>query len=319
MLVSPEALPQEAVEEQARLDLGLASHPFTVQAMHPPKGRHLHPFDWIDTPARLLASRPDTANAWPVVVARLHMHLGPRRTRRPAFRRVGWAGAVPFQRVDERAAGPEEPHRQPLRPACRCPGDRRVAARPEAARGAGLEGGVEKVVTSRNDRRIDRSAASGTSAVRTAGVRRRWPGCARPTTTTKSKSTLRLAQHGLRQLRMPGATSGGRRAVVDTAGHHADPGPSQPCGCRPTPRPRPHSRWTQQTPQRTDTGRWRPDSGHLDAQTPAPNTGHLDRPRGTPDARIGHWTPAARHQRGHGDDRTAGIRTSLATTRATAR
>jgi hypothetical protein len=85
MLVSPEALPQEVVDEQARLDFGLASHPFTVQAMHPPKGRHLHPFDWIDTPARLLASRPDTANAWPVVVARLHMHLGPQRTRRPAF------------------------------------------------------------------------------------------------------------------------------------------------------------------------------------------------------------------------------------------
>ena len=71
-----------------------ASHrtPFTVQAMHPPKGRHLHPFDWIDTPARLLASRPDTANAWPVVVAQLHMHLGPRRTRRPALRRLAWAG-----------------------------------------------------------------------------------------------------------------------------------------------------------------------------------------------------------------------------------
>jgi hypothetical protein len=62
--------------------------PFTVQACTP-KGRHLHPFDWIDTTARLLASRPDTANAWPVVVAWLHMHLGPRRTGRPGFRRVG--------------------------------------------------------------------------------------------------------------------------------------------------------------------------------------------------------------------------------------
>ena len=37
---------------------------------------------------------PDTANAWPVVVARLHMHLGPQRTSRPALRRVRWAGAV---------------------------------------------------------------------------------------------------------------------------------------------------------------------------------------------------------------------------------
>ena len=65
---------------------------FTVQAMQPPKGRHLHPLDWINTPARRLASRPDTANAWPVVVAQLHMHLGPQRTRRPGFRRVAWAG-----------------------------------------------------------------------------------------------------------------------------------------------------------------------------------------------------------------------------------
>jgi hypothetical protein len=46
MLVSPEALPQEVVDSQARLDLGLASHPIHGAAMHP-KGRHLHPFDWI--------------------------------------------------------------------------------------------------------------------------------------------------------------------------------------------------------------------------------------------------------------------------------
>jgi hypothetical protein len=222
MLVSPEALPQEAVEEQARLDLGLASHPFTVQAMHPPKGRHLHPFDWIDTPARLLASRPDTANAWPVVVARLHMHLGPRRTRRPAFRRVGWAGAVPFQRVDERAAGPEEPHRQPLRPACRCPGDRRVAARPEAARRAGLEGGVEKVVTSRNDRRIDRPllpepAPSGRLVSGAGGqavhVPRRRPSPSRPSAWPSTACASFECQA------RPRATSWTRRATTPTPGH----------------------------------------------------------------------------------------------------
>ena len=46
----------------------------------------------LDSLARLLASRPGTANAWPVVVAQLHMHLGPRRTRRPALRHVAWAG-----------------------------------------------------------------------------------------------------------------------------------------------------------------------------------------------------------------------------------
>jgi hypothetical protein len=64
--------------------------PFTVQAMHPqgPPPPSLR-LDWL---ARLLASRPGTANAWPVVIAQVHLHLGPRRTRRPALRRVGWAG-----------------------------------------------------------------------------------------------------------------------------------------------------------------------------------------------------------------------------------
>ena len=92
MLVSPEALPQEVVDEQARLNLGLASDPVHGASDAPPKGRHLHPLDWIDTPARRLASRPDTAKGWANVVAQLHLHLGPQRTRRPGFRRVGWAG-----------------------------------------------------------------------------------------------------------------------------------------------------------------------------------------------------------------------------------
>src|SRR5215211_2432659 len=43
-------------------------------------------------------------------------------------------------------------------------------------------------------------------------------------------------------------------------------------------------------------------------RTPVTWTG----PRRTPDARTGHWTPDAGHERGHGGDTTAGIRTSLA-------
>ena len=89
-----------------------------------------------------------------------------------------------------------------------------------------------------------------------------------------------LAQHGLRQLRGPAPTSGRRRAVVDTAGDHADSGPSQPCGAGPRHArdlfPVGHSgRRNARTP---DAGRWRPDSGHLDAQTPAPDTGHWTGP-----------------------------------------
>jgi hypothetical protein len=117
------------------------------------------------------------------------------------------------------------------------------------------------------------------------------------------------------QPRADDAPSWTRRATTPTPGHpsHAAAGLHHahdliiPVG---------HS--GRRNPRTPDAGRWRPDSGHLDAQTPAPDTGHLDRPRGPPDARTGHWTPDARHERGPGDDSTAGIRTSLATTPATA-
>jgi hypothetical protein len=62
------------------------------------------------------------------------------------------------------------------------------------------------------------------------------------------------------------------------------------------------ARGNAQTPD-ADTGRRHrtPDSGHLDAQTPAPDTGNWTGTRGTPDARTGHWTPDAGHERGHGE------------------
>jgi hypothetical protein len=115
-----------------------------------------------------------------------------------------------------------------------------------------------------------------------------------------------LAQHGLCQLRGSGSNLGRRRAVVDTAGDHADPG--HPSRGAAGPPPRPTTSFPSDT---TDAGgrHWTP--GRSDART-----GHrsLDRPRGTPDARTGHWTPDAGHERGHGDDSTAGIRTTLAAT-----
>ncbi len=55
-----------------------------------------------------------------------------------------------------------------------------------------------------------------------------------------------------------------------------------------------------------------PDTGHLDAQTPAPDTGHVDRHPW--DTGRSHRTLDTGRERGHGDDNTAGIRTSLATT-----
>jgi hypothetical protein len=106
-----------------------------------------------------------------------------------------------------------------------------------------------------------------------------------PTTTTYSK----LAPHGLRQLGAPGSNLGQTTRRRGHGGRPHRPRPSQPCRCRPHRHaPRPHYRRTQRTPQRTDTGRRRPDTGHLDAQAPATDTGHLDRhPRDT-----GHRTPA---------------------------
>jgi hypothetical protein len=81
------------------------------------------------------------------------------------------------------------------------------------------------------------------------------------------------------------------------------PRPSQPCGCRP------HRHARDLIPV-GHNGRRGPDTGHLDAQTPAADTGHLDRPRGPPDARTGHRTPDAGQKRGHGHDSAAGVRTS---------
>jgi hypothetical protein len=83
---------------------------------------------------------------------------------------------------------------------------------------------------------------------------------------------------------------------MDAAGDHADPGhPSHTAAC-PRRAPGPHFGRTQRTRQRTDTGRRHrtPDSGHLDAQTPAPDTGHRFRgqARWTLVARTGHRTLA---------------------------
>jgi hypothetical protein len=105
------------------------------------------------------------------------------------------------------------------------------------------------------DGRCSRASSLSGSATRST-----WPHCQPlPTTTTKSKSTLRLAQHGLRQLRGPGSNLGQTTRRRGHGGDHArDLFPVGHSGHR-----------NARTP---DAGRWRPDSGHLDAQTPAPDT-----------------------------------------------
>jgi hypothetical protein len=133
----------------------------------------------------------------------------------------------------------------------------------------------------------------------------------RPTTTTKSNPTRRWPSTTCASLKGQAPTSGRRRAVVDTAGgNHADPGHPSLRAAGPPPRPsRPHSGLWSDT---TDAG-----SRTLDTwthQTPTPDTDHLDRPHRTPDARTGHRALARTPDTGRGDDSTAGVRTSLAST-----
>jgi hypothetical protein len=130
-------------------------------------------------------------------------------------------------------------------------------------------------------------------------------------TTAKSGPTPPLAQHGLRQLRAPCSDLGRRRVGRGYGGRPRRP--SHPSRRLPGPPPR------STTSLRSDSGRGNartPDDHtghrHLDAQTPAPDTGRLDRHVWTLDARTGHWTPNAGRGRGKGDQGTAGIRTSRA-------
>jgi hypothetical protein len=105
-----------------------------------------------------------------------------------------------------------------------------------------------------------------------------------PTTTAKSKPKPRPAQQRLRQLRARGADSGRRRAGHGRSGRPRPTRPSQPSGCLPPSRSRPHFGRTQRTRQRTDTGRRHrtPDSGQRTA----------DRQAWTLVARTGHRTLA---------------------------
>jgi hypothetical protein len=99
-----------------------------------------------------------------------------------------------------------------------------------------------------------------------------------PTTTAKSTPTPPLAQHGLHQPRSPGSDSGRRRAGRGHGGRPRRPRPSQPRGCLPHRRPpRPPGRTPRTRNPRTPDATLDTGAGHLDAQTPAPDTGHRSR------------------------------------------
>jgi hypothetical protein len=97
---------------------------------------------------------------------------------------------------------------------------------------------------------------------------------------------------------------------VDTAGDHANSGhPSHAAAC-------PTAVLHDLTPV-GHSGRgnpWTPNAGHLDAQTPAPDSGHRSGGQARVDTGRSHRTLDAGRGRGHSDEGTAGICTSWATT-----
>jgi hypothetical protein len=122
------------------------------------------------------------------------------------------------------------------------------------------------MTTQRGHRQLPRRRSSRASSLSRSATQSTWPTAnhlprRRPTDPP-------LAQRGLWQLRARGSNLGQTTRRRGHGGRPRRPRPSQPCGCRPHRHaPRPHSRRTQRTPERADTG-------HLDAQMPAPDTGH---------------------------------------------
>jgi hypothetical protein len=147
-----------------------------------------------------------------------------------------------------------------------------------------------------------------------------------PPTTARSKPMPRLAQHHLRQLRARGSTQADDEPGMDAAGDHVDPGHPSRTAAYPTAALQDltsagHSgRGNAQTPD-AHTGRPHrtpdkrtPDSGHLDAHTPAPDTGHRSRGQARVDTGRSLRTLDAGRGRGQADEGAAGIRTSWAAT-----
>ena len=128
-------------------------------------------------------------------------------------------------------------------------------------------------------------------------------------TTARSKPMPPLAQHGLRQIRAPGSDSGRRRASDGHGGRPRRP-PAIPAVRLPAHRPTISLR--SDTADAGTNGHRTPDTGHLDAQTPAPDTGHdrVDRHAWTLTSDTGHRTPDEDADRAGEASTTAGIRTS---------
>jgi hypothetical protein len=123
----------------------------------------------------------------------------------------------------------------------------------------------------------------GRSSCASSLSRSAWPVANhRPRRRPSPKSTLRWPSTACASFERQAPTSGRRRAVMNMAGDHADPGHPKPYGCRPPPHPATSLPVGHRDAQTPDAGHWTP--GRSDART-----GH----RSPGQAPVGHRTLAA--------------------------
>jgi hypothetical protein len=124
--------------------------------------------------------------------------------------------------------------------------------------------------------------------------------------TTMTKSTLRWPSTACASFERQAPTSGRRPTVVDMAGDHPDPGHPSRAAAGPTATPRDLIPVGHRGRRNART----PDAGHRTPGRSDTRTGHRSRGQ----APVEHRTlaPDTGHERGHGDDSTAGIRTTSA-------
>jgi hypothetical protein len=173
------------------------------------------------------------------------------------------------------------------------------------------------MTTQRGHRQLPPDGRSSHASSPSAG---RPPGRPGPLPTTshdddQAKSTLRWPSTACASFEGQAPTSGRRRAVMDTADDHADPG--HPTVRLPAPPPPPTTSFPSHTADAGTHGHRTPEAGHWTPWTlrhPHRTSVTWTGTRRTADARTGHWTPGCRTQTRTRDHSTAGIRTSLAAT-----
>ena len=151
---------------------------------------------------------------------------------------------------------------------------RAAAASPSQSAAQWLRGQPTQPQTSHNDHTAwsPQATSTGNPCAHPAPLTVDLAHCQPPPTTT-TKSTLCWPSTACASFERQTPTSGRRPTVVDIAGHHPDPGHPSRAAAGPTAIPRDLIPVGHRGRRNART----PDAGHLDSQTPAPDTGHVDR------------------------------------------